>query len=513
MKLNFNKKFAVTFIALFLSIASITAAQPAANALDIHGLDQFSLIGVRSRAMGGTTIANANDASALFSNPAALSKLKSIEIRAGGFFANTARKQTQEWVPQRSAPGLGLLFEGLTGTIKTPDSAGVPGVTEKDPWKTVQRQYDNIKPNWNNSTSAIEPFSFAAAVPFEIEGFSIVAGIGASKTIDLNNYYQNNNSMSPYLGQLRPYTNFYDRSKPTDTAHVKWYQYIRERKGSMYGVTPGIAVTILTGLTIGGSATIHSGSSDDNESRLDRGHLNIAVENGAPQNFMVDTVYYKQSKVGTSTYSGNSMNVGLYFQQERYSIGITVAPEMTITRTWKRDVSSIDTTRKTFPVRVDSLTTRSYHESGKDNLTFPLSYSFGIVLTPTDKWTIAFDYEMRYLSDVNLTTTLNSAPTHPWSNNRGSMHIGAEYRPDKMLALRGGYRDDVQPFSPDGAAIIGEPARGGIYSLGAGIFLEDILIDFAYEYSLLKYEDMYQSNVNYNSREQHRLMMEIAYRF
>ena len=70
MKLNFNKKFAVTFIALFLSIASITAAQPAANALDIHGLDQFSLIGVRSRAMGGTTIANANDASALFSNPA-----------------------------------------------------------------------------------------------------------------------------------------------------------------------------------------------------------------------------------------------------------------------------------------------------------------------------------------------------------------------------------------------------------------------------------------------------------
>ena len=93
------------------------------------------------------------------------------------------------------------------------------------------------------------------------------------------------------------------------------------------------------------------------------------------------------------------------------------------------------------------------------------------------------------------------------------MRLGAEYRPSKMLALRGGYRDDIQAFSPDGSAIIDEPARGGIYSFGMGFFIENILIDFAYEYSLLKYSDIYQSNVNYNTREQHHVVMEVAYRF
>jgi len=513
MKLNLVKKINTVTIALLLSSISMAVAQPAASPLNVQGLDLLSSIGVRSRGMGGAAVANANDASALFINPAALSRLSSFEIRLGGYYENTSRKQTQEWVPQRDVPGLGLLFEGLTGTVKTPDSAGVPGIPEKDPWKTVQRQYDNIKPNWEKSSSALQPLSFAAAVPVEIEGLTIVAGIGASQVMNLDNFYQNNNSMLPYLGQLRPYVNFYDRSKPADTVHVKWYQYIREREGKIYGVTPAIAITILSGLTFGGSATILNGSSDDNEQRVERGHLNIAVENGAPQNFMLDTVYYQLSKVGTSTYSGNSFNLGLYFQQERYSIGATVKPAMTLTRKWDRQVTSLDTTKKPFPVRVDSITTRNYKESGKDNLDFPLSYSFGLVLTPTDKWTIAFDYEMRNLADMKLSTASNSTSERPWDNNSASMRLGVEYRPKKYLALRGGYRDDVQAFSPDGSAIIGEPARGSIYSFGTGILIDNIVIDFAYEYSLLKYQDIYQSNVNYNTLEQHHVMMEVAYRF
>jgi opacity protein-like surface antigen len=345
-------------------------------------------------------------------------------------------------------------------------------------------------------------------MPLTFADMNVAAGIGVLQVIDLDHFYQNNNSMSPYLGQQRPDPQLI--TNRNDTIHVQWYQYARTREGSVYGITPAVSVTLLPGLRIGGSATVLTGSSDDNERRVDRGHINIAIVNAVGQNFMVDTVYYGQVRTGTSSYTGNIFTLGLHFQQERYAVGLTIKPAMKLTRSWERDVAIVDTTRKSYPVRIDS--TRSYHESGKDYLKFPFSYALGLVLTPTDKWTIAFDYEMRYLGDFDLTSTSNGTPTHPWTSSP-TMRIGAEYRIDNMLSLRGGYRDDVQAFSPDGSAIIGEPARGGIYSIGAGLNLGNIAIDFAYEVSRLKYEDAYQSNVNYNSRISHQFIAEFAYRF
>lgn len=509
MKSTLVSRLDITIIALFLSLTSTVLAQPAASPLDIQGLDQFSITGVRSRGMGGTNIASANDASALFSNPAALSRLTSLEFRASGLFGTTKRAQTQQWVPFRPLPGLSVLFEGLTGTVIPPSD------TTLGPWDRLQRQYDNITPAWKRNSSGTKPLSFAAAIPFTFESMNISAGIGVSQVINLDQYYQNNNSMSPYLGQQRPDPFLITRT--IDTLHVKWYQYTRLREGSVYGITPGISIGLLPGLSIGGSATFLTGSSDDNEHRLERGHINIAIATGTPQNFLLDTVYYSQAKVGTSTYRGNFFNLGLLFQQERYSIGITFRMPMTVTRTWDREVTSTDSTKKSFPVRIDSLTTRSYHESGEDYLKFPLSYSLGIVLTPANKWTIAFDYELRQLANVRLTSTSNSIVSHPWVSNKGVMRLGAEYRASDLLALRLGYRDDIQAFSPDGSAIIGEPARGGTYSLGAGFTIENVigsshLINIAYEYSRLKYQDIYQSNVNYHTQERHQFMLEVGYR-
>ena len=101
----------------------------------------------------------------------------------------------------------------------------------------------------------------------------------------------------------------------------------------------------------------------------------------------------------------------------------------------------------------------------------------------------------------------------PWVNNKGAIRLGAEFLATDWLALRGGYRDDVQAFAPDGAAIIGDPAAGAVYSAGVGLTIGNILLDFAYEYARLKYQDIYQSNVNYNAVHRHRYMLEIAYRF
>ncbi|MCX6141944.1 MAG: outer membrane protein transport protein [Ignavibacteriales bacterium] len=487
-----------------LSCSSIVSAQPAAGPLDIQGLDHFVITGARARAMGGASIANSSDVTALFANPAALSQLTTLEIRVGGLFENNLRKQDQNWIPTKDLPSLSVLFEGLTGYIKPLDGS----VT--NPWDNVQRPYDNIGPNWSTTSSKTRPLTLAAALPLTFEGMKVTPAIGISQVIDLDNYYQNNNSMAPYVGQERPFDQW---SNSVDTIHIKWYQFFRSREGSVYGITPGLSVMFLSGLTIGGSVALLSGSSDDLEQRVERGHLNVAVGNGKAKDFLLDTVYYYQTKTGTSTYSGTLLTLGLLYKQPAYSIGITVKPAMTVFRTWDRDVISIDTTNKPFPVRIDSLRSRSYHENGKDDVKFPLAYSVGFVLTPNDRWTFAFDYEIRNLGNVEWTSQTNSTAAHPWANNSANWRLGAEYRVSDMLAVRGGYHEDIQSFAPDGSAIVDKPTSGEIYSLGAGVALGNIFIDLAYEYSILKYQDIYQSNINYSTREQHQFMMEIAYRF
>jgi hypothetical protein len=490
-----------------LGFPSIVSAQPSVGPLNVQGLDQFVIIGARARAMGGTGIAGSNDVTALFANPATLSQLTALEIRVGGFLGNNLTMQDQNWIPSKDVPAMSVLFEGLTGYIKAPGTGSSP-VT--NPWDNVQRPYDNIGPNWSKTSSTMRPLMLAAALPMTVQDMKVTPAIGISQVIDLDNYLQNNNSMTPYVGQERPFVQW---SKSVDTIHIKWYQFIRSREGSVYGITPGLSVTLLSGLTIGGSVAFLSGSSDDLEQRVERGHLNVAVSNGKAQEFLLDTAYYHQTKSGTSSYSGTLFTFGLLYQQPRYSIGITVKPAMTLSRTWDWDVTSIDTTRRPFPVRIDSLRARSYHESGTDNVKFPLAFAVGFVLTPSDKWTIAFDYEIRDLANAEWTTQTTGTVARPWVNKSANWRLGAEYRVSDMLALRGGYHEDFQSFAPDGSAIVDKPASGEIFSLGAGINVGSILMNVAYEYSVLKYQDVYQSNINYNTRQQHQVMVECACRF
>ena len=490
-----------------LGSSSIVSAQPSVGPLNVQGLDQFVTTGARARAMGGASIAGSNDVTALFANPAALSQLTALEIRVGGFLENNLRKQDQSWIPSKDVPSMSALFEGLTGYIKALGSGSSP-VT--NPWDNVQRPYDNIGPNWNKTSSRTRPLTLAAALPMTVEDVKVTPAIGISQVIDLDNYLQNNNSMTPYVGQQRPFLQW---SKSVDTIHINWYQFVRSREGSVYGITPGLSVTLLSGLTIGGSVAFLSGSSDDLEQRVERGHLNVAVSNGKAQEFLLDTVYYYQTKSGTSSYSGTLLTFGLLYQQPRYSIGITVRPTTNISRTWDWNVTSVDTTSRPFPVRIDSLRARRTHESGTDNVKFPLAFAVGFVLTPSDKWTFAFDYEIRNLANAEWTTKTSGTVSRPWVNKSANWRLGAEYRVSDMLALRGGYHEDLQSFAPDGSAIVDKPASGEIFSLGAGITVGSILMNFAYEYSVLRYHDIYQSNINYNTRQQHQLMVECAYRF
>jgi opacity protein-like surface antigen len=91
--------------------------------------------------------------------------------------------------------------------------------------------------------------------------------------------------------------------------------------------------------------------------------------------------------------------------------------------------------------------------------------------------------------------------------------MGVEYLAWDFLSVRAGYRQDTQPFAVAGSAIINEPVKSSAATFGLGTQFMGFLIDAAYEYTVLQYQDMWQSNVNHNLTEHHRVMVEVGYRF
>jgi opacity protein-like surface antigen len=278
-----------------------------------------------------------------------------------------------------------------------------------------------------------------------------------------------------------------------DTAYVRWYQHLRRRDGSISTVSPALAFK--TGaLSVGVTGQILFGSSDDVESRVDRGVLNFIYNS-----FKVDSLRYVETRNGTSTYSGASAMIGLLWEQDRYAVGLTAALPLTITRSFDRTVT-IDT----------SNTRSSWKETGEEQLQLPLRVSAGLILTPTKRWTVGFDYAMTgYVSSKQVAA--DGTTTSSWVGGE-NYRLGVEFQAWDWLALRTGYRQEVQPFAVVGSGILNDAVKSSVLTFGAGTQIMGIDVDAAYEYTALQYEDMWQSNVNRNLTEQHRIAVEVGWR-
>ncbi len=483
-----------TLMLALLAVPMLLSAQGAGDPLTLQGLHQSTLSDVRGRGMGGAIIASTRSANAIFTNPALLTRLDALEIRVAGSGVSMTQRQSQEWVPNRLYAGFSLLMEDKWDGIKDPlvfstvDSMWHPPTS---PYERLQKPYDDLGSNWKRTSTKGIPLSIAAAMPFQFMDVTFVAGIGGAEAYDLTHYFQNNNVLSPMIGSFRPSP--IPMVQTGDTALVRWYQHTRKRFGSVSTVAPSLAVKFGS-LSVGVTGNILFGSSDDYEFRTDRGVLNF-INNS----FKVDSIRYAESRVGTSTYSGGSATLGLLWEKERFALGLTAALPMTITRSFDRTF-----TRDT----ASSITTAA--EKGDESLKLPLRASVGLILTPTSRWTVSFDYAMTGFA-TSEQTMADGTTSSSWVGSE-TYRLGAEFLPWSWLAVRAGYRQDTQPFAVVGSAIVGEPVRSSVMTVGVGTEYLGVLIDAAYEYTALKYEDMWQSNVNYNLTEQHRFMVEFGYR-
>lgn len=454
--------------------------------LAIQGLDRFEVRSARAVSMGGTGVALGNDANALFVNPASLSQLTRLEARVGLEWANTQYVQTQQWTPNRFYPTFSLLMENLIGGITPPNTT--------DPQAQLQRSYDTMLPNWKEIRDVLRPAVFSAAVPFEIGSVKVVGALGAAQMFNLNYFYRNNNGLDPNIGNYRPEPLSIVRG--SDSLVVQWFASARERKGAIYGITPAVSVSMLENLSVGASLSILTGRSDDAEQRIDRGRLVF----NAVYAFRNDSVDHSVNVTGTSKYSGLLPQISAFYRAEMFSIGASLRLPGTITRAWD----------KTTTERRDGAGT-ALVSSGEDKVKLPSSISLGLALYPGKKTSIGIDYVVHGYQNAELTPG-GGATVNPWLGG-SFLRAGAEYRPLKWLALRMGYRDDLQVFAPEGTGLLNDPARGSVYSGGVGISLGRFGFDVAYEYSLLKYDETWMTNVNYTKVERNAIILETSVKF
>lgn len=122
---------------------------------------------------------------------------------------------------------------------------------------------------------------------------------------------------------------------------------------------------------------------------------------------------------------------------------------------------------------------------------------------------LAFEYEIRPLASATYTNA-SGTTSSPWLSS-STFRVGAEFRPADWLAVRAGFREQAEVFEQEGNALLGEPVRYIVYSAGLGLTVAGVTLNAAYEYSLMKYQDMWQTNVNLNRLERHTIVVDVSY--
>ena len=476
-------------IAGFVFGTQLSLAQGYDDPLTVQGLDQNTMHSAASRGAGGITIGIQNDVSLMFTNPALLQSLKHVQFSAGGLYQNSDLGQVQRYSPLKYYSNFSLLMEGLTGNIGTP---AVNSDTTLNAGDTVQRAYDNIAPNWSRSRNKSVPVQAFVGVPFSIGEIKFSAGIGAAQYADLDHYYQNNNVLSPAIGNERPLPVALPASDSTPV-ETNWASYYRSREGTIDGYGVALSVSLSEKLSFGISGMMLNGTTDDVEQRIERGRLVFFR-----QYFRLDSVYGHITKTGTSDYSGQEFTLSGTYRGPYVNLGFSVKPPTTITRKYNSQVL-IDTNG------VASTST----ESGEDNIELPWRGTVGLSIAVTDNLLLGLEYEIRSYASAVYTKS-DGTEVKPWLSS-SVLRIGAEYNPLAWLALRAGVREQAEVFEPTGNPLIGEPVHHSIYSAGCGVMFEGIRFNVTYEYAAMKYNEAWQTNINYNTNTRNSIIADVAY--
>lgn len=493
MKRNFPHILLVSMIAFSLVSQSTSRAQGYGSPLTFQGLDHFTAQSAASRAKGGLVASQQGDVGLMFLNPATLQALQGLEISVGSLNQSSRLDQVQQYGPLSYYSNFSLLMEGLTDLIPTPAYDTI-NHNPRNGADTVQRPFDKFGANWTSTKDKSLPTQVFIAMPLTVNDLKFSVGLGVSGYADLDWFFQNNNVLSPSILTVVPLPTFIPKNNAdSNSIPVQWFQYFQQRTGSIYGYGGALSFLPSEGIAVGVSGVVLAGSSNDKESRVERGRLRFYQSF-----FRAESVYYHVSKVGTSDYSGMEFTFSGMYAGRNIRAGFTVKPPTTITRKFQSQVTT-DTTGSSLSTAVN----------GQDKMTIPWRGTLGLSLTLRQNITLGLEYELRAYASAQYQSP-SKVKTRPWLSSN-LFHVGVEFTPAPWLALRAGAREQAEIFEPVGNPEPGDPVRYTIFSIGAGTVVENFHISAVYEFSDIRYSDTWADAVSINTRQPRIFVADITY--
>jgi long-subunit fatty acid transport protein len=255
------------------------------------------------------------------------------------------------------------------------------------------------------------------------------------------------------------------------------YDWTYEAKGGLDAITPAMALQLNENVSFGVAANIYM--------------------NGLTQEY--NTTYTDINSWDNYTYeedySGFNLNLGALVNMPKFNIGVmarlpfTLGVDIAETNDWDYTANGGNSGSVT-----DKMTGAEF--------TMPMMFGFGGALKPTDKLTLAIDYEIRSYSNSEF--SYEGYTDDAGLNDCNQLRVGMEYifsGNNAVFPVRLGFRTDPKTYNgftgtwtdPDTSQ-----ASGTVLTGGFGLIMGKLMFDLAYEYGSLTPTDVSGDFLGYN---------------
>ncbi len=314
--------------------------------------------------------------------------------------------------------------------------------------------YPEYNDSWDESSSHIAPAFASFIMPTKMADKNLVFAVAYQRMIDMGYVRKDEGE---YYGL-------------TDTLR---YSYKTTATGGLDAISPAVAIQLTPQIMVGaaGNILINGYKTETNETYPDytADYRNYTMESdlsGFNMNF---------GFLGTF----NKINVGAMFR-----LPFTLTEEPSESEEW--DLTGSGWTNW-------DTTTGSYSETYSEvETTMPLMFGFGVALKPTDKFTIAADFERRPYSSVEYSS--EGYTEDAGFKDCNQFRVGMEYIMSGTTAvfpIRLGFRTDPRVYTgwygdgTDTSQVVGKVFTGGF-----GLVMGKLMLDLAYEFTMANHADV-----------------------
>lgn len=459
---------------LLLLLAPAAQGQGVMQPLTIHGVEQQHASAVRARGMGAVFAAMQGSAESTVLNPASLASLARPVLSASATWLRTDWAETQHWNPNRYYAGLSLFFSD-------PDD---------------YRSEPLSRPDWTFDQRLFQLAAVGGALPFGVAGRKLAVGIMAHQRAHLGSFDRNDNVLEPYIGRFRP--DPVERPRPGEEIEVRWSAFERERTGTMRALSVALAMEASERFHIGLRLSRTSGSSADRQTVQDVGMFFLRED---AHDYSYEPTPGMTSWSGSSDFSGWNTALGLRWEHPVLSLGMMYELPHSVKQRFRR----------TGMVQAAASGNSGFTVVAAGDIRMPSRVTAGVLLRPSSRIALAADYFRQNYESLSV-RSIGPDRAPDWGLARG-VGLGAEWQLLDETWLRAGVRRDPQPFRIEGFGLVGQTATGDALSLGLGRRLGQVMLDAAYEFRRLRYEDRWESNVDYNRIRRHNFLLGASYVF